>query len=140
MVFNLAGGHSCREASSVGDLNGDGADDIALVDKISTNSAHILIHFGKVGAASNALTEAPVATIVGGGSTSIFFGWVVRGAGDVNADGYGDLITGDQSENNNAGIARLYFGSGGGTLDVAYDGILQTGRALSYFGYSVAAK
>ena len=42
---------------------------------------------------------------------SIHFGYSVSGAGDVNADGFADLIAGAYGENSNKGASYVVFGS-----------------------------
>ena len=39
-----------------------------------------------------------------------YFGYSVRSAGDVNGDGYDDIIIGALGENSNTGGAYIYFG------------------------------
>ncbi|MEZ4821137.1 MAG: FG-GAP repeat protein [Ignavibacteria bacterium] len=45
--------------------------------------------------------------ILTGETTSNFFGWCVSGAGDVNADGYDDVIIGADGYGLDKGRARL---------------------------------
>jgi len=62
------------------------------------------------------------------------FGWSVSTAGDVNGDGYSDIIVGAYS--NDAGRAYIYFG--GISMDNIAD-ILMTGEAVfDQFGISVS--
>jgi hypothetical protein len=54
-----------------------------------------------------------------GDSAGDWFGWSVSGAGDVNNDGFGDVIVGAFGENANgefSGSARVYSGATGAIL------------------------
>jgi hypothetical protein len=81
----------------VGDLNGDGYDDIAVgvygYDNPEVNEGKILVWYGSTdglgesGNPSNADWSAET------NLASMIMGYVVRPAGDVNNDGYADLLT-----------------------------------------------
>src|SRR5262249_50374688 len=97
-----------------GDVNGDGFDDIILGDKGYFNptghrSGRTLVFLGGPGGIS---TE-PVWT-----GTSLFsavYGWAVGGVGDVNGDGYGDIIvTDNQGGFRGRGRAFVYMGTSAG--------------------------
>lgn len=68
-------------------------------------------------------TEDPLDTLVEGFgvNNNDRFGWNISGAGDVNNDGYDDIIVGapyyDLPGQNNAGAAFLFFGDGDWTDD-----------------------
>jgi hypothetical protein len=66
-------------------------------------------------------------------SGSSFFGNSVASAGDVNGDGYGDVIIGSSNSNR----AYLYLGRAWGLL--YYSPVTLTGPSGSYFGVSVAS-
>ena len=67
------------------------------------------------------------------------FGYSVRSAGDVNDDGFGDLVVGahwyDGGESNE-GAAFLYLGSPGGPSAVP-DQVMESGQANAFSGNSV---
>jgi hypothetical protein len=52
---------------------------------------------------------SPVATVTGTDDDD-YFGWNVSGAGDVNGDGYDDVIVGAPGCNGNTGSVYLFFG------------------------------
>jgi VCBS repeat protein len=72
-------------------------------------------------------------TLTGGDAADVF-GWSVAGVGDVNGDGYGDLIVGAP------GIGRAYLHYGGPeaapVADVVFHG---PGGGPLGFGYSVSS-
>ncbi len=71
-----------------------------------------------------------------GPSTSSYFGWSVSGAGDVNADGYDDVIVGAYNYSSGTGVAYVYHGSSSGLSTTASTTL--AGSTSSYFGYSVS--
>jgi hypothetical protein len=78
-----------RGIASLGDVNGDGYDDVAIgAPGANYNSGAIYLFHGGPGG----LSSTPHSTIEGyGGDTA--FGGLIAAAGDVNGDGYADLAT-----------------------------------------------
>ncbi len=138
MTFAVAVGNRSREVAGVGDVNGDGADDVACAENItSTNpfTAKITVYLGRLGAERSVLAESPAAVIpspIPGGT----FGWSIGAAGDVNGDSFDDFVTGQQ-DFNSTGRALVYFGNGGATLDMSADGAMSSGEEPAFFGFSV---
>jgi hypothetical protein len=109
--------------------------------KMETGNDH---DFSLVVAVANAaypVTIDPLSTTANttltGPSANANFGCSVASAGDVNGDGYGDVIVGAYGLAANAGAAYIYMGSATG-LSTSPARILN-GPANSYFGYAVAS-
>jgi FG-GAP repeat/FlgD Ig-like domain len=134
LTFTGAAGVALGDAvSGAGDVNGDGyADVIVGAPQGAANAGQAHVYFGGPGADSIAdLTmtgEAPFD----------FFGSAVSGAGDVNGDGFEDVIVGafGATAGMNVGRAYVYFGGLGadGIADLTLTGI----SAPSLFGVSVS--
>ena len=112
-----------------------------LAAKMETGNHH---DFSLVVAVANAaypVTIDPLSTTANttltGPSVNASFGCSVASAGDVNADGYGDVVVGAYGLAANAGAAYIYMGSATG-LSTSPARILN-GPANSYFGYAVAS-
>jgi hypothetical protein len=135
--------------SSAGDVNDDGYDDVIVgADAYSNPEPQEGRAFLYLGSASG-LSLAPVWTAESDqdvpGAEGANYGVSVSGAGDVNGDGYGDVIVGSHHYTapglpNLAGRAWLYLGNGGGLeLTAAWtrDGVTGTahlGHAVSCAG------
>jgi hypothetical protein len=92
---------------SAGDVNGDGYTDLAVgAAGFNANTGKVYAYQGS----SDGLSETANWTAVGE-SADDFFGSSVASAGDVNGDGYADLVVGAWGFNNNTGKAYVYHGS-----------------------------
>ncbi len=122
---------------SAGDVNGDGFDDIAVGASAENTSleAKVFVYHGSPAGPS----VAPSWTVVGGPLSA--FGHSVAGVGDVESDGFDDLLVGDPTfvtGGIQAGAAFLYAGSPSGlTLTDIWSSSGDTEFA-SEFGTSVA--
>ena len=67
-----------------------------------------------------------------GESAMNYFGFSVSSAGDVNGDGYSDVIVGAFAYSNKG---RAYIFLGGAGMNNSAD-VIMTGVTASYFGYS----
>ena len=151
---------SGSSVASAGDVNGDGYADLLigadLADPGGQSSAgSTYVVFGKPSAASGSVSLASLNGSNGfrlDGVTALdHSGYAVAGAGDVNGDGYADILVGaylaDPGGRTNAGSAYLVFGKPSGwsasvslsSLDgsngTRFDGL----AAGDAFGFAVSA-
>ncbi|HEV8320470.1 MAG TPA: VCBS repeat-containing protein, partial [Myxococcota bacterium] len=122
-----------------GDVNGDGFGDIVvgapLNDAAGTIAGRAYVYLGGPGAT---IEPTPDGTLTGA-SAGDSFGYSVAGAGDVNGDGFDDVVVGayvNDAGGTNAGRAYVYLGGPGATIDLVADGIFTGEAAGDYFGYS----
>ncbi|MCE7063334.1 FG-GAP-like repeat-containing protein [Dyadobacter sp. CY343] len=138
-----SGDLGCSVASA-GDVNGDGFGDIVIGD---------FTYFVKVGQQSEMITGAALVyygsslgikinspTILPSNKSTSLMGWSVASAGDINGDGYDDLIVGDEAYDNgqsDEGAALIYHGSQNGViLNAAI--VIEGNSNFAQFGYSVS--
>ena len=128
---------SGRSVSSAGDINGDGYQDL-IIGVASISSCYVL--FGKEFGFNN-LNQGFTVT---GANKYYGTGWAVGSAGDINGDGYDDIIIGAPYANSGAGAAYVLFGKGFGftnvnlkTLDSAQGFSIYGALTSDYIGLSV---
>ena len=138
-----AGDQTGAGVSSLGDINGDGYDDMIVGAPnhsdggLATGEAYVI--FGAAGGFGQAVTTAGVVRqvldlgslgaaqgfLIQGDHPFDFMGTAVSNAGDVNGDGFDDLLIGNRNadgpHNNDYGATYLLFGHAGGfgALDTA---------------------
>ncbi len=110
--------------SSAGDVNGDGIDDSIVGapygDDGGTNAGEAYVIFGKAGATRTNIDLTSLAAadgfIIQGDMPGDIAARSVAAAGDVNGDGFGDIVIGASRGDDggyNAGEAYLIFGKSG---------------------------
>ena len=117
--------------SGAGDVNGDGVADFIVGAPRDDNNG---IDSGNARVFSG--SDGSVLHNFDGDSEGEFFGWSVSGAGDVNGDGFDDLIVGAIRDDENgieSGSASVLSGSDGAVLYI-FDG----DSAFDNFGQSVS--
>jgi hypothetical protein len=126
--------------AAAGDVNGDGYDDVLVAassrDNGEADEGQVFLYLGS--AAGLATTPAWMAE---GNATFTHFGGSVAGAGDVNGDGYADVLVGHSWYGNgqsNEGRALLYLGSSSG-LGTSPAWAVEGNQNEVYFGTSVAS-
>jgi len=110
-------GHS---VSSAGDVNGDGLADVIVGayfdDPNGSNSGASFVVFGKSDGTAVELSDVENSIggfVLNGVSANDFSGSSVSGAGDVNGDGFTDVIvgaTGDDPNGSSSGASYVVFG------------------------------
>jgi len=117
--------------STAGDVNGDGYADVIVGAYVySSFTGRAYIYFG--GSAMNNIADVTMT----GEAVNNYFGASVSTAGDVNGDGYADVIVGAEGYASNTGRAYIFFG--GSAMNNVAD-VTMTGQATSnYFGFSVS--
>lgn len=120
--------------ASAGDVNGDGYGDLvvgAIYEAVRAGRAYVF-----AGGASG-VSSTPLVVLHGHDDSSAQFGYVVSGVGDVNGDGYGDLIATASDAAGFTSALYLYLGSATGPrnpFDARWNG-----TSGSYFGTSASA-
>ncbi|MFT5288562.1 MAG: hypothetical protein ACI8QS_000605 [Planctomycetota bacterium] len=115
--------------SGAGDVNGDGYSDVIvgarLFNGAGPDTGRVYVFHG-----SSAGLEAAAAMTVESSQTSAFFGGDVAAAGDVNGDGFADVIVGATGHSNgesNEGGAFLFHGNAAPLAD----GYVHNGSGLN---------
>lgn len=108
--------------AAAGDVDGDGYGDLVVG---APGNRTVYIYRGT----SSGVSSTPIALM---GPVNSDFGRAVAGAGDVNGDGYADVLVGAPT----AGRAFLYYG--GASMDATAD-VTFSGGPTSRFGAAVAS-
>ncbi|MBT3220461.1 MAG: hypothetical protein HN348_15350, partial [Proteobacteria bacterium] len=123
--------------ASAGDVNGDGYGDVVVgaygYDNAESDEGAVFVYLGS----ATGLSTSPDWQEMSG-IESAYFGWAVASAGDINADGYSDIIVGAYAVNNEEGAAYVYLGSDQGLKDTPY-WTYGGDEEFVQFGYSVAS-
>ena len=128
-----------EQVTMKGDYNGDGYQDLAVgapkTDSGQTNSGRVYLYLGS----DTGLTDTPSWT-ASSDSGDAFFGGDLSYAGDVDNDGYDDLIVGASEMDSgltDRGAAFLFRGDSTGLEDTA-SWIAYGEQAYAFFGRSVS--
>ncbi len=145
-----AGDGSGASVASAGDVNGDGYSDVIVgapdYDNGQSNEGWAFVWYGSATGLGASGTPANADWTAESNQATARFGYSVASAGDVNGDGYSDIIVGayffDNGESNE-GWAFVWYGSSGGlgasgTFANA-DWTAQSNQANARFGNSVAS-
>ncbi len=136
---NQSGAQMGISVSTAGDVNGDGFSDVIVgaygFDNGQSNEGRAFVYHGSTGGLSltaNWTAESDQADAL--------FGYSVATAGDVNKDGFSDVIVGAYQFDNaqsDEGRAFVYHGSAGGLSPTA-NWTAESDQASANFGWSVA--
>ncbi len=118
-------GHSGRSVSNAGDVNGDGFDDVIVgayrADPNGSFSGSSYVVFGKASGFSATMELSSLDGSNGfrmdGVSEGDASGWSVNNAGDVNGDGFDDVIVGAsyaEPNGHSSGSSYVVFGKASG--------------------------
>ncbi len=128
-----------RAVAGVGDVNGDGFDDVVvgayLYDNGQADEGRALLYLGSAGG----LSMTPDWTAESN-QQNAHFGFAVAPAGDVNGDGYSDVIVGAPAYHNGQsgeGRSYLYHGSAAG-LGATAAWTMEGNQAGAGFGGAVS--
>lgn len=140
ITSSQAGAELGISVASAGDVNGDGFSDIIVgapsYDKNAADDGIALVFHG-----SAASVELSASKVILNSKVGAEMGFSVSKAGDVNGDGFDDVIVGApfyDNGANNEGAAFVYRSDEKG-VDLGTMLIVSMGQALAKFGYSVAA-
>ncbi len=141
---NQGGAQFGYSVAGAGDVNGDGYSDVVIgahgFDVNVVNDGGTFIYHGGPNALGAALNPPPT-TVFTGPAGSTRSAWAVSTAGDVNGDGFSDIITGHYNNDIGGpfqeGTAFVHHGSASG-IDPVPATILQSGQANGWLGRSVA--
>lgn len=117
LSINATKGREGSSVSSAGDLNGDGFADLIIAVPWSNGNGGAYVVFGHADANPSTLSRF----YIDHGNWGDWTGASVSSAGDVNGDGFDDLIVGLPGTDRTAGQAYVIFGHAGefGNIDLA---------------------
>ena len=131
-----ANGAFGSSVASAGDVNGDGYADLVVgATGAASSPGRSYVYLGSaVGPPTT-----PAATLIGPDGAGGAFGFSVASAGDVNGDGYADLVIAANSVSSSTGRAYVYVGSATGLSSTPTTTFTGPDGAKGNFGQSVAS-
>ncbi len=116
-----AGDNAGQSVSGIGDFNGDGYDDLVVGAYKGGTGGETYVVFGGPSVGSTGSIDLDVSQLttsqgfrLDGAASGDYAGRAVSAAGDVNGDGFDDVLVGaphaDPSSNSNSGQAFVFYG------------------------------
>lgn len=136
---NQAGIQFGAATTTAGDINGDGFVDIVVGAPYYSNGqtaeGAVFVYYG----AANGIAPNALFTVLERNVANGHFGEVIAGGGDVNDDGYDDVVVGAPYKagmpGSDTGYVYVYYGSAAGINPTPY--IIRSARQGDNFGVSV---
>jgi hypothetical protein len=121
--------------AAVGDLNGDGFGDLVVgAPGALADVGQVFVYLGSAGG----VRATPDVTLNGPGEANVLYGAAVAGAGDLNTDGYADLVAGAPMAAGGAGRVFVYLGSPTGVAASPTMVLAPPDASMARFGVSLA--
>lgn len=144
--WNTEGAQALAEhgytVSAAGDINGDGFADVLVsapyFDATFVDEGRVYVYLGTAAG----LSTTPSSSLSPVAQANALFGWSVSAAGDINGDGFADIIIGDPYYDGSGGLvldqgrAYIYYGSQVGLNSTPL--IIESDQAGAMLGFSVA--
>jgi len=137
VTFSIAeSGAFAFSVAGAGDVNGDGFADIVIGSwAFAGVPDRAYLYHGS----ANGPSTTPSTIVARTSTETAYFGTSVACAGDVNGDGYADLVVGADGADGNRGRALVYLGGSAGVATVPASDLPGTNATQGdQFGYSVA--
>ncbi|MDO9016376.1 MAG: FG-GAP-like repeat-containing protein [Deltaproteobacteria bacterium] len=131
-----------RAVAGAGDVNGDGYADIVVGEPYADPGGRMEAGAARVFLGSAEGVSAVAARVFNGALGGDLFGVTVAGAGDINGDGYDDVLVGAPYANvaarNDTGAVSVFLGSATGVGESA-ERVIEGAAAEEHFGSSIAS-